>query len=611
MTSIILLIDDQRFETSKELLSNHSPFFLAMFKHDFTEKNKHEITLSGVDPHAMKLILDFLKTQKIDFTHDASNEKSEIPVLDILEASCMYQFESIQEKCISYIISHWLSNENVLQALFTADRLSLINLHKKARIMSYWNFSEIRLTESFLNMNIECLVKYLDSDYLRATSEFEVFEAVCTWLNHAFEERVFHTYELLSVVRFGLCSGFDLNSMKYYSLISETPQAVLIVDFLIRLKQNGAGDCEACILNKECGSVAGDDEALSPASRFKRKRSVSLRCTCADAITVEAANKLLVKGPRTLPLVPCVVANKRLPSLANVADGSSSMSTSKVMKQKLVSPFVFYWDGTTLRPEILLSKIDEGPCEAIGYRTVCKDLKLYVLGGEYLMGYGAHNTSVWVYDIWRETWSFETSLPKAVRNHTVCFEGDSLYVIGGVGKHRVVEDALHIYDLINKTWRLGPPLPQAMYSAACCVYKGQIFVFGSIIVTFRTQENTWMAMNNIVIPNNLSVASAMTDNEWMYVIANTRPDLYRFQPYNEHVELEHLGRFQIEGKNACLVNNCIYKFGYDGTDYKYNLEMFCIETKSFKVLWECSETDIGLDTANEGCFPLPMVDMTT
>ncbi|XP_039277767.1 kelch-like protein 6 [Nilaparvata lugens] len=554
----------------------------------------------------MRLILEFLKTQKIDFSHDESNEKSDIPVLELLEASSMYQFESIQEECISYIINHWLSDENVLQVMFTADKLSLTNLYKKTKIMSYWNFSQIRSTDSFLDMNLECLLKYLDSDYLRSVSEFEVFEAVCTWLNHAFEERVFNTYELLSVVRFGLCSEFDLNSMKYYSLISETPQAVLIVDYLIKLKQDRAGDCEACVLNKQCSSAAGEDEALSPGSRLKRKRAVSLRCTCTDATTVETANKLLVKGPRTLPLAPCVVANLRLESQECASESSSSMSTSKFMKQKLVSPFLFYWDGTALKPEILLTKIDEGPCEAIGYRTVCKDLKLYVVGGEYLMGYGAHNTSVWVYDIWRETWTFETSVPKAVRNHALCFEGDCLYVIGGVGKHRVVEDTLHIYNLVTKAWRLGPPLPLAMYSAACCVYKEQIFVFGSIIVTFRPKENTWIAMNNIIIPNNLSVAAAMTDNEWMYVIANTQPDLYRFKPYSERVELEHLGRFQIEGKNACLVNNVIYKFGYDITDYKYNLEMYSIETKTFKVLWECTDTVIGLDTANEGCFPLPI-----
>jgi hypothetical protein len=33
---------------------------------------------------------------------------------------------------------------------------------------------------------------------------------------------------------------------------------------------------------------------------------------------------------------------------------------------------------------------------------------LYMIGGEYLLGYGNWNQSIWKYDVIREMWNFET-----------------------------------------------------------------------------------------------------------------------------------------------------------------------------------------------------------
>lgn len=68
--------------------------------------------------------------------------------------------------------------------------------------------------------------------------------------------------------------------------------------------------------------------------------------------------------------------------------------------------------------------------------------------------------------------------------------------------------------------------------------------------------------------------------------------------------MDHLGRFKLEGKNACVINDSIYHFGCDQHDDTCNLEEYNINTKSFKVLWESGDAGIRLDNAN-GCFQLP------
>lgn len=34
--------------------------------------------------------------------------------------------------------------------------------------------------------------------------------------------------------------------------------------------------------------------------------------------------------------------------------------------------------------------------------------EIYVVGGEYFLGHGDWNRSVWKYNVWSETWTFET-----------------------------------------------------------------------------------------------------------------------------------------------------------------------------------------------------------
>ncbi|XP_075222936.1 kelch repeat and BTB domain-containing protein 8-like [Lycorma delicatula] len=598
MTDVVLKIEDESFTCNRNVLSEHSAYFYAMFNSDFAEKSKSEIRITAVEPSAMRIILQSILDEELDFSKCDN-------VLALLETSCMLQFDKIKDKCIKYMMNHWLCEDNLLPTVLLADKLGLVELHKKTKAMSLWMFSKIKETQSFLDVSPEFIIEYLDNKNLRTTKgEFEVFEAVIIWVEYNLEDRLFYTLQLLSVIRFQDISSFDLKNMIFYTMIKDTPQAELMIECLLKLREDKLNkDCEICFnndLDENCDELP---QSPSSGSVTKRKRRITARCTCLDPTTIEAAKKLLVKKSRTLSLMPCIVASV---SAVNQFINCDSPSVIKGrVKEKTGKPYVYCWNGEDLSPVIYLSKIDEGPTEAVGYRTICKDLKIYVTGGEYMMTReGGHNMSVWVYDTWRDMWVYETALPTPLRNHALCCIDDDIYVIGGVGRHRVIENAVHKYNVVQKIWSKCPPLPIPIYSGTCCVYKDHIFLFGSVIFSYRPNGLRWETVDNINIPHNLSVSSAMTYDCWIYIIVNTSSDLYRIQPFSENVIMEHLGKFQLEGKNACIVNDSIYHFGCDQHDDKCNIEEYNIKTSEFNVLWETKSTELRLDNAN-GCFFLP------
>lgn len=619
---VILEVNGEQFFYGRKLLSSHSAYFSAMFGENFIEKNKMLIHIQGVDSSAMRFLLEAVTTKSVDFTKCES-------ILEVLEASCMLQFDSVQDECIKFIISSWLDQETWLPTAAVADKLGLIKLQHKAKMLALWNFSEVRKTQSFLTLTHDELSEYLNNDKLRIKeSEFEIFEAVVTWIENSPEERLFYSIPLLSAVRFRDISTFDIKSMFHYSVIQDTPQAELILECLLEIRNGTLNQsCEACntivddadvmdscrnhhssvsssssCQNSPVSSSRSRHNSFSSACNFvvrstKRKRRTTSHCTCYDPTTISSAENLLVKGPRVLPLVPCVVAN--IP----VKSSDIIHSPRQKWREKSKQPYLFFWDGKQPVPFLHLEKIDQGPAEAMGYKVVTKDLKLYVIGGEYMMGYGDWNTSVWVYDTWKETWTFETSLPLPRRHHSTCSVGNDVYIIGGVGRHRVMLDSVTRYNLVTKSWTACAPLPVPLYSSACCVFTEDIFLFGPQVLCYRQSTDVWSVMNNIILPENVAVATAMTYKNKIYLIGAGVPHVYCFEPHTEITTIEYLGKFKTSGMNACIINDTIFTFGEE--DGIRTVEEYKISSKEFAVLWEEEEEGIINLNQGAGCFALP------
>ncbi|XP_069689017.1 kelch-like protein 38 isoform X1 [Periplaneta americana] len=640
---VILKVGNMRFPCYRKVLAEQSPYFQAMFGEHFVEREKSTIEIQGVDPDAMAVLLQSVERKEVDILK--SND-----ILSVLQASSMLQFESVQKICIDMIVHQWLTVSTCLQTMIIADELDLITLKHKAQALALWEFAQVKDTDTFFELTIDYLEKYLRNNGLNTTEgEFEVFEAGLYWLQDRLSERKEHVRKILNCVRFVDISPSDITSMLLYPVISEDEECAQILQCIICIKEETVFDvfdsdvqtqtstsstridsevlleeenswvpeqkkAEVCSLLNNCCSCCSVTKA---ASTPEDDRSVDVHSCDHVRFSSETfmnAKQLLSVSSRSLPVFPCVVGHKmcRLSSKRKISE--DDMETEKVIDNN-GKPYLIYFQEEKAQypiPFLHLSKANEGPLEPTGYKIVCKGQDLYMIGGEYLLGYGNWNKSIWKYDVIREVWKYETSIASPRRHHSVCCMGDYIYIIGGFGRHRVIMDSVEKYHVGSKCWSRCASLPHSLYSAACCTHKDQIFVFGPQVYYYHPSSDSWFIMAETILPSNIAFTSAMPHGEWIYLTGTYSKELYRFSPElsaHSAQRFEFVGRFHQNTSNTCLVNSVIYSFSTDDSDSMY-IEAYSTSNHSFSVLWSSvisKNTGGILDFSPKhsiGCFPL-------
>ncbi|XP_069689026.1 kelch-like protein 38 isoform X1 [Periplaneta americana] len=333
---VILKVGNMKFPCYRKVLAEQSPYFQAMFGEHFVEREKSTIEIQGVDPDAMAVLLQSVERKEVDILK--SND-----ILSVLQASSMLQFESVQKICIDMIVHQWLTVSTCLQTMIIADELDLITLKHKAQAVALWEFAQVKDTDTFFELTIDYLEKYLRNNGLNTTEgKFEVFEAGLYWLQDRLSERKEHVRKILNCVRFVDISPSDIRSMLLYPVISEDEECAQILQCIICIKEETVFDvldsdvqtqtstsstridsevlleeenswvpeqkkAEICSLLNNCCSVT------KAASTPEDDRSVDVHSCDHIRFSSETfmnAKQLLSVSSRSLPVFPCVVGHK-------------------------------------------------------------------------------------------------------------------------------------------------------------------------------------------------------------------------------------------------------------------------------------------------------------
>lgn len=127
---------------------------------------------------------------------------------------------------------------------------------------------------------------------------------------------------------------------------------------------------------------------------------------------------------------------------------------------------------------------------AVGQVAVASSgTKLYV-GGGYLGGTTGNSvtTTVQVYDMATNAWSFVAPLPSRVEAAAGVFLNNKFYVMGG-DDFTVGLDTNYIYDVGAGTWSTGAPLPEARTNVYATTVGGFIYLFGGVTGDFTTARD--------------------------------------------------------------------------------------------------------------------------
>ncbi|GFR59207.1 kelch-like protein 9 [Elysia marginata] len=202
---IKLRVCTSNFKAHKEVLSEASDYFSAMFSHDMLEKEQDVIELLEISPDGFALLLDY-------FYHGHVTLEPET-IEDVIEAARFFQVDWVVEVACDYLI-HQLSIDNYQTVLMLADKYLLGDL--RGDIFRFLGINITRLAKEkdfYLNFDLELLTKFLKEDvYIEADEEF-VLELVTNWVAARQEERKDYLLPLLRLVRFPLLEPNSLDKV--------------------------------------------------------------------------------------------------------------------------------------------------------------------------------------------------------------------------------------------------------------------------------------------------------------------------------------------------------------------------------------------------------------
>lgn len=224
LCDVVLVVEGERVPAHRVILASSSAYFYAMFTGEMAESRKKEVAINGIEPCALKALVNYAYTAGIRLTE--SNVQS------LLSAASALQFNEVRESCSQFLLRQ-LDADNCLGMKRFAEAHGCNQLQSAADVYSTHYFTDVHKGEEFLSISLDEIKALLKSDRLNVATEYEVFEATLKWLNHK-EERMQYIYELMSLIRFPLLSKEQLlNDVGHNPAIITNPQCVqLLLDAL-------------------------------------------------------------------------------------------------------------------------------------------------------------------------------------------------------------------------------------------------------------------------------------------------------------------------------------------------------------------------------------------
>lgn len=99
-----------------------------------------------------------------------------------------------------------------------------------------------------------------------------------------------------------------------------------------------------------------------------------------------------------------------------------------------------------------------------------------MFGGQHLLGKGEFNVNFWVYDTLRERWERKSRMPYCRRHFETCVVDNKVFITGGIGNYRIIQDNGFFYDYKMDVWSQIRTIPQVK----CCSFLNKCFFFSLV-----------------------------------------------------------------------------------------------------------------------------------
>ncbi|XP_049877934.1 kelch-like protein 30 [Pectinophora gossypiella] len=477
MEDVTLLVGGQNFKVNKDVLSEHSDYFRAMFSGNFMENEQQEIAIDVVDAHSMGIIIQYMQIGIIDLF-----EYSLSTIGDLAMAANFLQITELIKQ-IEYTLELQMSISNWMEIMAIADNASYSKLQQLCAAFGLLSFRNMK---SEYVPSIHKLFWYLAHPYLDAGNELDVFRFGFQWITHK---------ETGADALLIILGCLDMKRLTISELVEIKK---LIKDYEVSL----AAKVIDCILELFIGNVA-----LTIPDISEQKSVLSEKFT--ERVYNEVINLVRESRIRTLcyePAVPIWKVKDEKPELTHHFLYTFTVKSGFVQWLEVAEKSLWGW-----------SVIAWGP------------MKLVAVCGEYGRGTGIFMKDVKVYDTLKKEWIHHGADLPPRRHGGLAIVDDSLYIIGGVGGFRVVLHTAIIYDLKQRTFRKIANLPDAIQNPAVCAHEGKVYAAGhNNIYQYEDlgDRDRWIR----IIGTDIRMSCMVSYNGYIYCTQNYFSYLYRFKP---------------------------------------------------------------------------------
>ncbi|XP_021192056.3 kelch repeat and BTB domain-containing protein 8 [Helicoverpa armigera] len=544
---VSLVIDGQMFKVKKDMLSEHSDYFRAMFGGNYVENEQHEISMDVVDANSMNIILRYMELGLIDIS-----EHSLATVGDLAIAANFLQITELTKQ-IDYCLEQQLSLSNWMEIKEIAQNAASVKLEQAAVIYGLFSFKSMK-PEYVPNINK--LFWYLSHPYLDIESELQVFKFGLKWI----EQQEMGADALLIIL---CCLDMDRITKDELEAMKD-----LTKDYVNSLTEK----IIACL-----HKLAADYELTLSAVKQHKQILCELYTLKVYTEVLNLVKESIHRKLRFTAAVPMWSNKDKAPEkspnyLFTYTKGPGLQKWMEVAETNLWGWNIASWSPT----------------------------KIVVLCGEYGRGTGIFMKDVKVYDIHKNDW-IQHGVQLPVRRHAgVVVIEDSLYILGGVGAFRIISDSAIIYDLKQRTYRKIAKLPDPVQSPAACVHENTVYVIGHKHI-YRYEDNgdhdRWLR----VIETDMTPKFLVSFKGYIYVSQCYFPHLYRFRPNVDKV-LEQVSCFSQSPMAICNLGNrllAVTSSGDSSTDIMTVEEYrnLTSDRDGTKFLWSLTGSEYGVNPA--------------
>ncbi|XP_076802565.1 kelch-like protein 29 [Clavelina lepadiformis] len=192
LTDVTIVAEDRRFECHRAVLAASCSYFKAMFSYGLRESRETIITLHGIKPIVLDLVLQYAYTGMCVLAKSS--------VCDLFTAADLFGLLPLREAAVRFL-HKCIDHSTCLQIYRLADQHCCKELMNAALTFARKHFSEIIMQDGFLELGVRTLTKYLDDDDLNVIREDLVYDAAMRWIRHDDVTRSQFVEQVLESVR--------------------------------------------------------------------------------------------------------------------------------------------------------------------------------------------------------------------------------------------------------------------------------------------------------------------------------------------------------------------------------------------------------------------------